>query len=59
MDEWINKMWSVTQGNVVQHKKELLPPATAQMNLEDVLGEISQPRKRQTMYDSSYLRDLD
>ena len=46
IDEWINKLWYVLEYNSAIKRKEILPSATAWMNLEDtVLSEISQSQK--------------
>ena len=38
-------------------RKEILSQSTTWMNLEDImLSEISQSQKRQTLYDSTYMR---
>ena len=46
IDEWINKLWCLLEYNSAIKRKEILPSATAWMNLEDtVLSEISQSQK--------------
>ena len=56
-DEWINNMWNIhtTEYYSVLKRKEVLQYVTTWTNLED-LSEISQSQKRQTLYDSTFMK---
>lgn len=46
IDEWISRLWCILEYNSAMKRKEILPSATAWMNLEDsALSEISQSQK--------------
>lgn len=62
MDEWINKIRYIHSIKYYSafKRNEILHYATTQMNSEDImLSKISKLTKRQTLYDSIYMRYLE
>ena len=55
-DKWIKKLWCVYNGILLSHKKkEILPFATTQMDLEGTMLSEMSDRQRQILYDFTYM----